>query len=249
VNLFKIPRAETKRILRSSQQEAPLTEPTVAPLEIKRLILVPALVTLAVTVLRLVGELLHGPQSLFNSAPGGPWAIVGIVWLAPIFGVYFALKLAARGQEPKSIGRALGFAFLGIAVVYLLSFVGSLFHIQQNFWTRLLYGWTALALAALATWPGWPSLFRTLTAYAYAARVPVAIVMFFAFWRGWGTHYDATPPDLPEGMGLLAKYLWLGFMPQLIFWVALTVLGGMVFGSLAAGVARWVRRSPKAINP
>jgi hypothetical protein len=213
-------------------------------MDVGRLILVPALLTLAVTVLRVAGELAHGPRRFFNPEPGGPWAIVGIVWLAPIFGIYFALKLRARAQGPKSYGRALGFALLGLAVVYIFSYAGALLHVQRNFWGRLLFGWTACVVAALVTWPGWARLFRVLVAYAYAARVPVAIVMFLAFWKKWGTHYDAIPPDLPHGLGLLTKYLWLGFLPQLVFWVAFTILIGMLFGSLVAGVVHLVRRSP-----
>ena len=218
-----------------------MNESSTTALEIKRLILVPALVTLGVTAARLAGELAHGPRWFFNSDPGGLWAVVGIIWLAPIFGIHFALKLAAHGQAPKSLGRALGFTLLGLAVVFGFSFVGALFHLQQNFRGGLLYLSTVVTVAALVTLPGWAALFRTLVAYAYAARVPVAVVTFFAFWRDWGTHYDAVPPDLPDSLGLLAKYLWLGFFPQLIFWVGLTVLAGMLFGILAAGIAHVAR--------
>jgi cytochrome c oxidase subunit IV len=216
-------------------------EPSAAVEDIKGLILVPALITLGVTVARLAGEVLHGPRRLFNSDPGGPWAIVGIVWLAPIFGVYFALKLAARGQGPKSFGRALGLALLGVAVLFTFSFLGSLFHLQAHFRGRLLYLWTAATAAALVALPGWRALFRALLAYAYAARLPVVAVMFFAFWQNWGTHYDAPPPDMPEGFGMLAKFFWLGFFPQLIFWVGVTILAGMLTGSLAAGIAQLPR--------
>ncbi len=38
---------------------------------IKKLILVPALITLAVTLLRLTGELMHWSKALFNPAAGG----------------------------------------------------------------------------------------------------------------------------------------------------------------------------------
>jgi hypothetical protein len=221
-------------------------EPSTTALNTKRLILVPALVTLAVTAARLTGELVHGPRMFFNSDPGGPWAIIGIIWLAPIFGIYFALKLAAQGQGPNSLGRAVGFALLGVAVAFAFSFVAPLLHLQQNFWGRRLYLWTVVAVAALATLPGWAALFRTLVAYAYAARVPVAVVTFFAFWRDWGTHYDAVRADLPDGQGLLAKYVWLGFFPQLIFWVGFTVLAGMLFGSLAAAIAHLARRKAQA---
>ena len=223
-----------------------MNEPSTTDLDIRRLILVPGLVTLAVTAARLAGELMHGPRIFFNSDPGGLWAIVGIIWLAPIFGVYFALKLASHGQGPKSLRRALGFTLLGLAVVFAFSFAGSLLHLQQNFWCGLLYLSTVVAVAALVTLPGWAALFRTLVAYAYAARVPVAVVTFFAFWRDWGTHYDAVPPDLPDGVGLLAKYVWLGLLTQLIFWVGLTVLAGMLFGSLAAGIAHLARRQSQA---
>lgn len=222
-----------------------MNERSTTALDIKRLILVPALVTLAVTAVRLAGELMHGPGRFFNSDPGGPWAIVGIIWLAPIFGIYFALKLDAHGQGPKSQGRAVMFALLGVAVFFTFSFVGSLLHLQQNFRGRLLFLWAFVVVAALITRPGWAALFRTLVAYAYAARVPVAAVMFFAFWRDWGTHYDAVPHDFPDGLGLVAKYLWLGFFPQLIAWVSVTILAGMLSGSLAAGIAHLARRKAR----
>ena len=221
-----------------------MNEPSTTDLDIRRLILVPGLVTLAVTAARLAGELMHGPRIFFNSDPGGLWAIVGIIWLAPIFGIYFAMKLLACAQGPKSYGRALGFALLGVAAVVGFSFAGARLLHPYAFRERLLFAWGVFVLAAILTLPGWPALFRTLLAYSYAARAPVAVVMFFAFWRKWGTHYDAIPPDLPHGLGLLTKYLWLGFFPQLTFWVAFTILVGMLFGSLAAGVAHLVRRSP-----
>ena len=228
--------------MRTHQQEANVNESSTTGRDIQRLILVPALITLAVTAARLAGELAHGPRRFFNPEAGGSGAIVGIVWLAPLFGIYFALKLAAQGQGPKSFLRAIGFSLLGVALVYAFGFLGSLLHMQQNFRARLVYVWTVVAVSALVTLPGWKALFRTLVAYAYAARVPVAVVMFLAFWRDWGTHYDAVPPDLPEGLGLMGKYFWLGFFPQLTFWVGLTVLAGMVLGSITAGIVHLARR-------
>ena len=225
-----------------------MTVAPASPLEVKRLILVPAVVTLAVTVLRVAGELLHGPQTLFNSSEGGAGAIVGIVWLAPVFGIYFALKLAAGGAGPKTLGRAVGLTLLGVAVMIGLSFLGSKLIHPNAFEERLLFIGGVFALAAVITLPGWPALFRTLLAYAYAARVPVAVISFFAFWRGWGTHYDAVPPDVPEGWSWFVKFLWLGLFAQLVFWVAFTVLAGMLCGSLALVVARLVQRLRGAKN-
>ncbi len=80
------------------------------------LIRIPAMITLVVTVLRLLGELLHWSPFWFNSQPGGGAALIGIVWLAPIFGIYFALKLKGMGETPKD-GRAIGFAFIGLLVI------------------------------------------------------------------------------------------------------------------------------------
>jgi len=51
---------------------------------IVRLITVPALVTLGITILRLVGELEHWPTPWFNTAPGGGgcrhWGILRLLW-------------------------------------------------------------------------------------------------------------------------------------------------------------------------
>src|SRR5688500_7108349 len=91
-----------------------------------RLILVPALITLAVTALRLTGELLRWNPTFFSREAGGAGAMLGIVWLVPVFGIYFARKLVAAGERPTSAGRALGMAFLGLALVPAAIFVGRL---------------------------------------------------------------------------------------------------------------------------
>ena len=49
----------------------------------------------------------------------------------------------------------------------------------------------------------------TLLAYAFAARVPVALVMLVAMLGNWGTHYDVAPPGFPE-MGVFSKWLMIG---------------------------------------
>ena len=87
------------------------------PTSIAGLITIPALITLGITILRLVGELQHWPKPWFSAAAGGGGAIVGISWLPIIFGPYFALKLAGAGEGPSSAGKAIGFAFLGLALL------------------------------------------------------------------------------------------------------------------------------------
>ncbi|HTG61457.1 MAG TPA: hypothetical protein VMG63_18860 [Terriglobia bacterium] len=209
-------------------------------LSTKHLIFVPAILSLAVTLLRLVGELEHWSKTLFNPEVGGLGALVGITWLAPIFGMYFAIRLAGR-EGPRSALRAIGFGLLGGAII-----VGS-FPVQRlvlpsppSFQARLIYIWAMTALAGLVTVPGWPRLWKTLLAYAYAARIPVVIIMFFAFRGAWGTHYDALPPDF-TGTSLMSKWLWLGFFPQLILWVGFTLASGILFGSITLAVTRLFR--------
>jgi hypothetical protein len=211
-------------------------------LSIRQLILVPALISLGVTLLRLVGELQHWPAAWFTTDMGA--SFVAIVWLAPVFGIYFALRLAANGEGPRSTWRAILFALLGLAVMLAQGRIASALHVGTTFHARLVYIWSILALAALVTLPGWPALWKTQLAYAYSARLPVAIIMFFAMRGHWGTHYDLAPSDTPADFGLVSKYLWLGFFPQLVFWVGFTVTSGMLFGTLAGALARLFRRVP-----
>ncbi len=151
-------------------------------IDIKKLITIPALITLAVTLLRLVGEFMNLPAWLANKEAGGPGALIGIAWLAPVFGVYFAGKLAGA--------------------------------------------------------PGklWKNLLKTLFAYGLAARIPVILIMGFAIFGNWGTHYDAFPPDMAD-MSPMMKFLFGGVVAQLVFWVCIWTVGtGMIAGLIAAKV-------------
>jgi hypothetical protein len=216
---------------------------TVSGLSIRRLILIPALISLAVTVFRFVGELKQWSPNWFNHQMG--LSVVAILWLAPLFGIYFALKLLAHGQQPASALRAIALAVLAASVIF---FLPGLLPFKFAFSGRLLYAWSIVVLAAVVMLPGWPALFKTLLTYAYATRIPIAILMFFAFRYHLGTHYDAVPEDLPAGIGFWPKYLWLAFFAQLVFWVATTIVIGMLFGTIAAGVAR-LARAPARLGP
>ncbi len=210
-------------------------EPT--RVSILRLVLYPALITLAVTLLRLGGELAHLKKAFFNPEPGGPWAVVGITWLAPIFGIYFAVKLARAGAGPASLARAIGVAVLGVVIILGSNAIGGRVLNAYGFKAFLIFFWTAWALAGLLQCLSWPELFKVQLAYGFAARVPVALVMFFAFWSRWGTHYDALPSGWQSG-GLWTDFLWLGFFPQMLLWVGYTVVAGMFFGSVVAPFAK-----------
>ena len=86
---------------------------------IGKLILVPAVITLAVTLLRLVGELQRWSPALFNrgeeqwstSAPSTARstaaALVGIVWLVPLFVAFVIVGLAIGILAWPALGRTL----------------------------------------------------------------------------------------------------------------------------------------------
>ena len=206
-----------------------------ARLSIARLIFIPSVITLVITLLRLTGELQHWSTTLFNPAPGGLGALVGITWLAPIFGIYFAVRLTSAGERPRGTGRAIGLAVLGFVVWFVGANVA--FGMQHKTYSKLVLGLLIMAAAGAIQYWGWPKLFKVLLAYGYAARIPVAILMFFAIRGNWGTHYDAVGTDVPA-MPFWTKWIVIGVLPQLILWVAFTILTGSLFGVIAAAVFR-----------
>jgi hypothetical protein len=204
-------------------------------LNIRGLILVPALITLGITLLRLVGELQHWSPDFFASAAGGATskgvpAIIGISWLPILFGPYFAVKLARSGHGASSVWKTLGLALLGFIIMAVGGFIG--FAPQLTFPGRQILGILLIVLGPTLVTLGWPALFKVLVGYGYAARIPVAIIMFFALRGNWGTHYDALPPNYHGPTSFFAKYLFIGVLPQMVMWIAFTVLVGTIFGSV-----------------
>ena len=212
------------------------------------LIAVPALITLGITVLRLAGELEHWPRPWFSTAAGGGGAIVGIFWLPIIFGPYFALKLAGAGEGCASLGKAIGLALAGLGVMVLgamlLGVVMTLHHPKLT-----VIGFLVMLAAAFIPGIGWRSLGNTLIAYAFAARIPVVIVMLLAMLgnggQGWGTHYDVTPPN-SAFHSFAAKFFYDALLPQLTLWIGWTVVVGSIFGVIAAAIARRGRQAALA---
>jgi hypothetical protein len=146
-----------------------------------KLILVPALITLGITLLRLGAEFLDLPSWLASKKPGGVGALIGISWLPPILGVYFAYKLAEA---------------------------------QGRLWWNLL---------------------KTLVLYGLAARIPVIVIMGFAIYGNWGTHYDAFPPGRLSEATHTVKFLRGAVATQLVWWVLIWTAGsGMIAGLIAS---------------
>ena len=209
------------------------------------LIAIPAAITLAVTILRLVGELQHWPSVLFSTKAGGGAAIVGISWLPIIFGPYFAIKLVSEGKGPTSAGKAIGFAVVGFLVLFGGAIgVGLLF---KNPGPLLVLPFALMLVAALVPGLGWKELGKTLLAYAFAARIPILIVMYLAIsgngGAGWGTHYDRIDPSLAQA-SFAKKYVLEALLPQMTLWIGWTVVIGAIFGSIAGAIKG--RRKPAA---
>ncbi len=203
------------------------------------LITIPALITLGITILRLVGELQHWPKPWFSAAAGGGGAIVGISWLPFIFGPYFALKLAGAGEGPSRAGKAIGFGFLGLALLIVSGVVAESSFAHHP--TLALIGLLLMLVSAFIPGIGWRALGNTLLAYAFAARVPVLIVMLVAMLgnggQGWGTHYDVVPPGFPART-VAAKFFDLAVLPQMTLWIGWTVVFGSIIGAIVAALSR-----------
>jgi len=198
-------------------------------------VLWPAAATLAVTVLRLTGEMLGWSSVLFDRSVGGGGAVVGIIWLVPVFGAYFGYRLASQSSASVTLGRALGWDLAALAV--LVSFLALGFSRPTASASQFLAigvgSWAAIAVA----WRGWPLLVATLVRYGLLARVPVALVVLLGILGEWRTHYDTPPPGLPE-MGSFARWIAIGVIPQLTLWIAVTVVLGALVAVPAAALAR-----------
>ncbi len=202
---------------------------------VKDLILVPSLITLAVTVLRLVGELEDWSPALFSKAAGGGGSPIGISWLILVFGAWFGWRLTQMGHAAANPLKVSGLALVVGLIVGFASFgIGQLAG-QNGLFAAFILGSIA---AIVLTKKLWPALWQTLLAYAFAARVPVAIVMLLAILGNWGTHYDVPPPNFPDTYSPLAKWFLIGLLPQMTIWIYVTVVGGLLTGGIAGAIAR-----------
>jgi hypothetical protein len=212
-----------------------MSRPSTEPPSLRGLILWPALVTLAVTVLRLVGELQRWSPRYFNRDAGGGGALVGIVWLVPIFAVYFALRVAPPEASRGAALRSLGWALLAFFTTAILSIGGALL-VGSPIGQLAIFtvtSWIGVMLARRAA----PGLWRVLLAYGFAARLPVLVIMAASIFGGLDTHYAKPRPDFPP-MGALGLFFWTALLPQLAVWIWVTVVGGLLFATLALLVAR-----------
>lgn len=221
---------------------------TGSSVSIGRLIAIPAIITLVITILRLVGELQHWPAPWVSSTAGGAGALIGISWLPIIFGPYFAWKLAAAGEGPPSSGKAIGMSALGLAV-FVLGGVAFGIGVSKHLTALILVGFVLALGSAFVPRLGWRSLGNAMLAYAFAARIPVLIVMFIAMsangGQGWGTHYDVAGPDFTI-TSFAQKFIDLAVFPQMSLWIGYTVVIGGLVGSIVAAIFHPGRRTAAA---
>jgi hypothetical protein len=195
---------------------------------------VAAVITLLLTAVRLSGELLGWDPRFFGTDAGGGGALLGIGWLIPVFGAWFATVLRARGQVPANPRRALALALLGLVPVAIgFTIVKTMMGVTP---AAMGVGGAGCVVGALIAGRGWPALRRTLFGYALLARAPILAITFLDVFLGWGTHYGKLAPGAEE-LAPLPRALVL-CLAQMIFWVPITLLGGLLAGAIAV---RWRR--------
>jgi hypothetical protein len=196
-------------------------------------IAVGALLSLGLLLLRLFGELHGWSPLLFSRDAGGGFALVGIAWLVPLLGIWFAMRLQELGRVPARRGRALLLSFVGLV---LLAAPGPVVGDPNSTIPPLgkiaLLNTSVIVGATLAFF-GWKELGRSLVAFGYLSRLPVVVVMYIAMQKNWGTHFEKGMPGLPE-MEFFPKWLVIGVLPQFVTWICFTVIVGSFFGALTA---------------
>lgn len=207
------------------------------------LVLVPALLTLGITVLRLVGELKGWSPLWFGQAEaGGGGALLGISWLIFVFGFYFGIRLQRGGAGKERPAKALLWSLFGPVVLFGgfaacqaadLIWVPDAEHPGEM--RGLVYFLALMAIGVLIAMLAWWRASVVLLVYAVCARVPVLVVTWLAVENHWETHYIKTAPGMtrpPE-----AELFTFLSMPQITFWPAITVILGTVMACLGALLA------------
>jgi hypothetical protein len=102
-----------------------------------------------------------------------------------------------------------------------------------------ILGFAVTLAAAFIPGRGWPALGSALLAYAFAARIPVLVVMFFALrgngGQGWGTHYDALPARYAQAT-FATKFFDEAVLPQMCAWIGYTVIVGALIGTISVAI-------------
>ena len=199
------------------------------------LLLVAAILTLVVTVVRLIGELNSWDARWFATGPGGDQSPFGIIWLVPVFGFMFGRRLAHGGRPPfvaSFFVPAFGLvALLGAGAYLLKTFEGAELRTWMGYF---VYAGPILALLALFAWP---RAFLVNLGYALLARIPVVVIQYLDIKNGWQTHYGKVHPK--AGLDVTADdRLMMLTLAQGTIWVPFTLLLGGASAALGAATVR-----------
>lgn len=205
------------------------------------LVFVPALLTLAISVVRLCGEIFDWNRTLFGQPEaGGGAALLGISWLIFVFGLWFGLRLQRAGVGPAARGKALVLSLVAVGIVLggmpALQAAGVMwFPDAEHPGEPRGLGWMLglMATGCVVSAVAWGRAAMTLLVYGVLARLPVVLITWIALGQpGWNTHYTKIPPFFTN----IAEADRAGFliMPQVTFWPGLTVLLGTAMACLGA---------------
>lgn len=196
-----------------------------------RAVLIAVGISWLVTALRLYGEQHEWPPMFFSREPGGRFAVVGVTWLALVFGFWFGRRLAQNGHAPASARRVLVLHVVGIGLVFA-SF--QVVKPIEDVHTRA-YAQGALVVAiGLLGLVAWPRAWLALASYGVLARLSVIAATKLSFANGWSNHFVGGPPNSDPA---LAEFLTT--IIQATFWpLAFTPLVGGLCALLGARLAR-----------
>lgn len=202
-------------------------------------VLIAAVLSLAIVVLRLYGELNIWDPKYFSTEAGGGQSLLGITWLVPLFGFWFGRRLAQGGHRPKSTGLALAMCVAGAALAAAIGWVSfgtELLGPADDLVTKVNVFFPATAVCGLLLLVAWPRAWTVLAIYGVLARIPVIVIQYLAFARGWHTHFNAADKKHPMDDATLNHLLLLA---QGLLWpFGFTVLVGGLFATIGALTVR-----------
>jgi hypothetical protein len=206
------------------------------------LLLWPSVLTLALSVARLVGQV----QGWLPPTSGGAMHPLGIVWCVFVFGAWFGWRLSRahlgpRVRRPWAWALAALLALAGTVMWQFRPFLGAGTDdatFQQLRVAVMVIVGVALAAGALM-FVVWPRLAWLMLLYGLGARGTVVVLTILAKQQGWNTHYTKFGPSGIERD--MADTIVSASFAQLGGWVPFTIVGGV----LAGGIVLATRRGPQ----
>jgi hypothetical protein len=201
-----------------------------------RLILWPSVITLAVSLARLVGE----KQGWITEQSGGAMHPLGIFWLVLAFGAWFGWQHARAGALPR-VRRAWLWALVaGLAIFGTIGWrMQPMMNAERSEETFALLRTAVLTVVvvasagAVAMFVVWPQFARTLLLYGLIARATVVAITWFVKVQDWHLHYVKFGPPGIERESMQDTVVSAS-IAQFGMWLPITIVVGTLIGSLFA---------------